>query len=120
MEKKILVAVNDMFFGAKIRGTAERLGVILRFAKHAEQVLELARSEKPHLVIFDLNDSRCQPLDTIRQMKADPELTGIKTIGYFSHVQTELHRQATEAGCDQVLPQSAFTHMLPNLLSGQD
>ena len=117
MEKKVLVAVNDMFFAGRIRGVANQLGLTLTFAKQAEQVLELARSKKPHLIIFDLNDVRCQPFETIRRLKADPELAGIKVIGYLSHVQVDLHRQATEAGCDQVMPKSAFTQLLPNLLS---
>ncbi|MBI3949562.1 MAG: response regulator [Acidobacteria bacterium] len=117
MRKKILIAVNDMFFAARIRAVAEQLGVELKLAKQAEQVLELSRSEKPDLVIFDLNDIRYQPLDTIRRMKADPELAEIKIIGYLSHVQVELHRQATQAGCDQVLAKSAFTGLLPELLS---
>jgi len=117
MEKKILVAVNDMFFAGRIRGVADQLGLSPKFVKQAEQLLELARQEKPHLVIFDLNDAQSQPLETIRQMKADPELAGIKTIGYLSHVQVNLHRQATEAGCDQVMPKSAFTQRLPKLLS---
>jgi CheY-like chemotaxis protein len=117
--KKIVIAVNDMFFAGRIRAVAEPLGLALTFAKQAEQVLELARREQPHLIIFDLNDARCQPLETIRQMKADPELAGIKVIGYLSHVQVELHRQAVQAGCDQVMAKSAFTQLLPNILSEQ-
>jgi CheY-like chemotaxis protein len=119
VESKILIAINDLFFAGKIRGVANQLGVQLKFAKRAAQVLELAGSEKPDLVIFDLNDARLQPLETVRQMKADPELSRIRVIGYLSHVQVDLQRQAKEAGFDQVLPKSAFTQRLPNLLSEQ-
>jgi CheY-like chemotaxis protein len=117
MSKKVLIAVNDMFFAGKIRGVAAQVGAELSSAKQADQIVELARQEQPHLIILDLNDARLQPLETIRQLKADPALAGIKTIGYLSHVQVDLHRQATEAGCDQVMPKSAFTQLLPNLLS---
>ncbi len=119
MQRKILVAVNDMFFTSKVQGVANQLGLALSFAKQPAQILELARSEKPDLVIFDLNDARCQPLETIRQLKADPELAEIQTIGYLSHVQVDLNQQAVEAGCDRVLAKSAFTQLLPRLLTGE-
>ena len=43
MGKYVLAAVDDMFFAAKIRATAEQLGLDVRFAKSAEDVLEKAR-----------------------------------------------------------------------------
>lgn len=117
MERKVLIAVSDMFFAARIRQTAEQVGVTPTFAKRGEQVLDLARSEKPTLIIFDLNDAHYRPLETIARLKADPELAQIKALGYLSHVQTDLHQQASEAGCDHVLAKSAFTQLLPKLLT---
>lgn len=117
MARKIIIAVRDMFFAARIRGTAERLGLSPAFASSADHLLEWARTEKPHLIIFDLNDARYRPLETIRQLKADGDLADIQLIGYLSHVQVDLHRRAREAGCDQVLTKSAFTQRLPEILS---
>lgn len=117
MAKNILVAVNDIFFAGRIQAVAEQLGLTLTFAKQADQVRDSARHQPPDLVIFDLNDPRCRPLETIRHLKGDPQLAGITIIGYLPHVQVELQQQAKQAGCDHVLPKSAFTRLLPVLLS---
>jgi hypothetical protein len=37
-------------------------------------------------------------------------------IGFLSHLQGELKMKAQEAGCDMVLPRSAFSQNLPQLL----
>jgi hypothetical protein len=41
---------------------------------------------------------------------------GTSIIGFLSHVQGDLKLKAHEAGCDMVLPRSAFSQNLPQLL----
>ena len=43
-------------------------------------------------------------------------LNSIKLIGYLSHVQTDLKRQAEQTGCDEVMARSAFSMNLPEIL----
>jgi hypothetical protein len=37
-------------------------------------------------------------------------------IGFLNHLQGDLKLKAVEAGCDTVMPRSAFSQALPNLL----
>jgi hypothetical protein len=37
-------------------------------------------------------------------------------IGFLSHLQGDLKMKAVEAGCDTVMPRSAFSQSLPSLL----
>jgi len=37
-------------------------------------------------------------------------------VGFLSHLQGDLKLKAVEAGCDTVMPRSAFSQSLPNLL----
>ena len=37
-------------------------------------------------------------------------------IGFLNHLQGDLKMKAVEAGCDTVMPRSAFSQSLPNLL----
>jgi hypothetical protein len=37
-------------------------------------------------------------------------------LGFLSHVQHDLKAAAAEAGCDRILPRSAFTAELPDIL----
>jgi hypothetical protein len=41
---------------------------------------------------------------------------GTSVIGFLSHLQGDLKAKAVEAGCDMVMPRSAFSQNLPTLL----
>ena len=117
--QRVLVAVDDMFFAAKIRATAEHLCLNIQLAGSLEPAIEAARKETPSLVVVDLHAERCEPLALARRLKTDEQLPPIPLIGFFSHVHTELQRQAQQAGYDRVLPRSAFTKRLAEILQGQ-
>jgi hypothetical protein len=50
-------------------------------------------------------------------MKADPALSSIHTVGYVSHVQTELIEAARQAGVEEVMARSFFAERLPDILA---
>jgi len=119
MSRTVIAVVDDLFFASKIRGTAEQLGVAVKFARTAEALAEAARRDLPSLIICDLHSQRVDPNELAKQLKADDQLRSIPLLGFFSHVQTELQREAEQAGFDQVLPRSAFTKHLSEILSGE-
>ena len=83
-----------------------------------DAVLEAAKAEKPSLIIADLHSKRCDGIELATLLKSDEELRAIPLLGFFSHVQTELQLAAEAAGFDRVLPRSAFTRNLPEIISG--
>jgi len=113
---RVLAAVDDLFFGAKIAETAGRLNVPLVLARSPEELEEKLRAFRPDLVIFDLNAEGCRPLETIRRVRADPKLKDTALLGFFSHVQHDLKAAAVEAGCDRAMARSTFTAQLPEIL----
>ena len=115
--RKVLAVVEDLFFLAKINEAGAQAGVQIIRARQREQAIELARTEQPSMIIIDLNAASCEPLELLAQLKADRELREIVTLGFVSHVQTNLLEQARQAGCDRVLPRSAFSRDLPTLLA---
>ena len=50
-------------------------------------------------------------------MQADPALAAIPTIGFVSHVQTDVIDAARQAGVGEVLARSAFTQQLGDILT---
>ncbi|HSC78557.1 MAG TPA: hypothetical protein VLB32_08335 [Candidatus Acidoferrales bacterium] len=113
---QILAVIDDLFFIGKLTGTAKQVGAALQTTTAANFSLDALRREKPALIIFDLNATSASALDLIRQLKADSDLAAIPVVGFFSHVQVELMRAAQDAGCDEVMPRSKFTAILPELL----
>ena len=118
MSRTVIAAVDDMFFISKIRATAEHLGVDVRFARNSDALLASARENKPKLIIVDLHSQKIDPIALAMMLKADAQLGVIELLGFFSHVQTDLMREATKAGYDRVMPRSAFSKDLATILAG--
>jgi PleD family two-component response regulator len=74
------------------------------------------RQAVPSVVILDLNNARIQPLTIVSRMKADQALASVPTVGYASHVQTDVIDAARAAGVDDVMARSAFTQQLADIL----
>jgi CheY-like chemotaxis protein len=119
MNRRVLAAVSDMIFASKIRGTAEHLNVTVEFARAADALFDAAKTETPSLIILDLHATQLDPFALAVRLKADEQLREVPVVAFFSHVETELQRRAVEAGIDRVLPRSAFTKRLPEILRGE-
>ena len=117
MSGVIIAVVDDMFFASKIRAVAEAVGAEISFPRSQEALIQKARDAKPRLIIVDLHNQKFEPATLAIALKTDDELRSIPLLGFFSHVQTELQRNALAAGFDQVIPRSAFARDLPRLLA---
>ncbi|MES2390815.1 MAG: response regulator [Acidobacteriota bacterium] len=111
--------IEELFFIAKIQETAKKLGVKVAFIKNDKDALaELTDGDdtnKPALIVFDLNNANAKPLTLIPKLKTKLKRSA-SIVGFLSHLQGDLKAKAVEAGCDVVMPRSAFSQNLPNLL----
>jgi hypothetical protein len=116
---KIFFFIEDLFFLAKIQEAARKLGVKVEFVKSDKDVLaritDSPELERPALLVFDLNNAAAKPLTVIPKLRTKLKKS-VSIIGFLSHLQGDLKLKATEAGCDTVMPRSAFSQSLPNLL----
>ena len=104
-------------FASKIRSAAGQLGIPIAFARSSAAALDAVRESAPALIILDLNNPRTDPLGTVAALKREPATASIRTVGYASHVLTEVIDAARQAGVDEVLARSAFTAQLPEILA---
>jgi DNA-binding NarL/FixJ family response regulator len=115
---RIFAFVDDLFFMAKIQETARKMNVKVEFVKTEKDLNDRMGengNDKPSLIIFDLNNTAAKPLSTIPKLKSKLK-KGTNIIGFLSHVQGELKLKAQEAGCDMVVPRSAFSQNLAQIL----
>ena len=116
---RIFCFIEDLFFQAKINETSKKLGVKVEFVKgdkeSVSRLTDLAEADRPTLVVFDLNNLNAKPKTLIPKFKTKfKKATSI--VGFLNHLQGDLKLKAIEAGCDAVMPRSAFSQTLPNLL----
>ncbi|HYA95646.1 MAG TPA: response regulator [Terriglobales bacterium] len=114
---RIFAFIDDLFFRTKVQETARKLNVKVEFVKTEKEVLERIEGgeEQPSLIIFDLNNVGAKPLTTIPKLKSRLK-KGTSLVGFVSHVQGDLKVKALDVGCDAVMPRSAFSQNLPQLL----
>ncbi len=117
---RIFCFIEDLFFLAKIQETARKLGVKVEFVKGENKeavarIYDAPENEKPALLVFDLNNLNAKPMTLIPKFKAKFK-KAVSIIGFLNHLQGDLKMKAIEAGCDSVMPRSAFSQSLPILL----
>jgi CheY-like chemotaxis protein len=117
MTRRVVAAVTDLFFIAKIQGAARRADVELSLVSTVEELLAQA-AEGTDLVVLDLNDFNIDTLKAIQRLKAQPATASVPLLGFVSHVDADLTERAEVAGCDRVVPRSGLSAKLVEFLRG--
>ena len=111
---------DDLIFSSRITGTARAHGGTLTVFRDAGKILDNP-SANPVALILDLHNTTLDLPMFLAKLR-ESFLPIPKVIAYGSHVDAERLRAARTAGCDLVLPRSAFVDRLetdlPKWLSG--
>jgi CheY-like chemotaxis protein len=102
---------DDLIFFSRVAATARAAGLVVKQARTAAAVLELARVQPPGGVVVDLH---AEGLDVPALLAGLREACPVmpRVVAFGSHVEAETLRAAREAGCDRVLPRSKFVREL--------
>ncbi|HJU86755.1 MAG TPA: hypothetical protein VJ788_05250 [Gemmatimonadota bacterium] len=111
--------LTDLFFRTRIEATAEAAGVPVTVSGTIEDLLEQMREAGGGGVLVDLGaggtrGSERTAIEAIRTLKRLREPPAV--VAWGSHVDEEAFDAARAAGADRVLPRSAFSRRLPEIL----
>ncbi len=109
-----LLLSDDLIFTSRVAGTARELGLLVKVARSADALEALARQQPPRCVLVDLANPGLAIADLVR--KLHDACPAARVVAYGPHVDGAGLRAAREAGCDPVLPRSAFVEQLPEQL----
>ncbi len=117
-----LLLSDDLIFTSRITGAGRHLGLSVTVARTVEALEARARREPPRCVLVDLAFPGLSLPDLIGRLReACPTMP--RLVAYGAHVDAAGLRAARQAGCDVVLPRSAFVEQLssqlPQWLSAQ-
>jgi CheY-like chemotaxis protein len=128
----VLLGVRDLFFRVKLEPALRRLHMPFRVLPASppqrvpqgstagdapRAIREAVAQQTPELLILDLSDPSLEPLESVRELRANPALADMHIIGFASHVDRDLRRTAAEAGCDVVVTRARIANELPDLLA---
>jgi len=114
MSKTIVACVEDLFFRSKIEATARHLNVPVRFTDVRELPRTLKEGEAAALLL-ELS-SNGETLEAVRKLRKESQTRDLPIVGFLSHVDRQLARDAESAGVTLVLPRSQFSETLPDLV----
>jgi len=99
MAKILLVEDNEMNRDMLSRRLA-RKGFEVMLAVDGAQGVEMARAERPDLILMDLNLPVLDGWEATRQLKGAPETAAIPIIALTAHALSGDSQKALDAGCD--------------------
>ena len=99
MSKLLLVEGNEMNWDMLSRRLRRRGHEVL-IAVNSEEIVNLAQSEYPDLMIMDMGWPILTSWEATRQPKATPENGPIPFLALTAHAMPDDRDKALEAGCD--------------------
>jgi len=99
MAKVLLVEDNEMNRDMLSRRLMRR-GFQVVFAINGKEGVELARSEKPDIILMDMSLPIMDGWEATRCVKADDQTRNVPVIGLTAHAMVGDREKAIEAGCD--------------------
>jgi CheY-like chemotaxis protein len=99
MTKVLLVEDNEMNRDMLSRRLIRR-GYQVVFAMDGQQGIDLARSERPDIVLMDMSLPVIDGWEVTRRLKADDATRSVPVIGLTAHAMSGDREKAIEAGCD--------------------
>jgi two-component system, cell cycle response regulator DivK len=99
MPKVLLVEDNEMNRDMLSRRLIRR-GFQVVFAMDGQQGVDLARSERPDIILMDMSLPVIDGWEATRRVKADDATRSVPVIGLTAHAMAGDREKAIEAGCD--------------------
>lgn len=99
MAKILLVEDNELNRDMLSRRLTRR-GYTVIVAEDGEQALDMARSERPDLVLMDMSLPGIDGWEATRRLRADPDIASIRVIALTAHAMAGDRERALEAGCN--------------------
>ena len=99
MTKVLLIEDDDMNRDMLSRRLIRR-GFQVVFAMDGQQGVDLARSERPDIILMDMSLPVIDGWEATRRVNADIATRGVPVIGLTAHAMSGDRERAIEAGCD--------------------
>jgi hypothetical protein len=106
---RVLALVPDLMFGSRVLSALSAAGheteLLADEARLRERLRERGEPAAEVLVV-DLTDAALDGAAIVRSLLDGGELAGIRTLGFYSHVDAPARERAERAGFDLVVPRS--------------
>ena len=108
--KRVVAAIDDLFFMPAVKDTAKAEGLGIVFAKSKEDAVALA-AEAPCFVLVDMNAIKFSPVELVAALRA----LRVPVLGFGAHADVALFKAGQQAGANRIMARSAFAGQMPRV-----
>lgn len=116
MNKKVIIAANNMIFTSKIMTVLDGMDAEGIKAIRAEDIFNKAQEIRPDLIIIDLNLNGIEAPALINKLRSYGATEQIPIVCYSPQVLKDQMKAAKVAGATEVLPNSRMTSRMGRIL----
>jgi len=108
---RVLALVPDLLFGSRLQGALTAAGQEVELIGDEDRLRDRltetgAPPPPPAVLIVDLTDQDLDGSRILESLSQQGLLQGMRTLGFYSHVDADTRERAEQAGFDQVVPRS--------------
>jgi hypothetical protein len=118
---RVVALVPDLLFGSQVQGMLRAGGHDVELVSSAGSLqdrLAPGAGEPAEVLVVDLTNGDLDGPGVVKALAADGALEHVRTLGFYSHVETRARESAEEAGFDLVVPRSRMAREGATLVLG--
>ena len=116
MNKKVIIAANNMIFTSKIMSILDGMDAEGIKAIRSDEIFVKAQEIIPDLIIIDLNLNGIEAPSLINKLRSYGATRGRPIVCYSPHVLKDQMQAARTAGATEVFPNSKMTSRMNSIL----
>ena len=116
MNKKVIIAANNMIFTSKIMSILDGMDAEGIKAIRSDEIFVKAQEIRPDLIIIDLNLNGIEAPSLINKLRSYGATRGIPIVCYSPHILKDQMQAARTAGATEVFPNSKMTSRMNSIL----
>ena len=117
MSKKILIVEDNPQNMRLVEMALSAESYFLLEATNGEEALEIAKQERPDLIIMDVQLPQMSGLEVTRKLREIPEFHRTPIIAVTAYAMKGDEEKALDAGCSAYLSKPIRARELPNLIA---
>ena len=117
MSEKILIVEDNPQNMRLVEMALSAESYTLLEATNGEEALEVAKKERPDLIIMDIQLPKMSGLEVTRKLREIPEFSRTPIIAITAYAMKGDKEKALDAGCNAYLSKPISARDLPNLIA---
>jgi DNA-binding NarL/FixJ family response regulator len=117
---RVLGLVADLLFGSRVQAALEAAGhevELIGDARRLRARLAEAPAASRAVLLIDLTDSQLDGARVLEELSAEGALAGMRTLGFYSHVDVATRERAESAGFELLVPRSRMAREAAELVA---